>query len=542
MARALSPTERAALFSMTLPLIDDERRSCVSVWLTQDLSSRAVAAPRASSSGALLAPIPLIPQRFNGPCGLLSALQAEVLLDVAAGDPSPFSSSVARMLSRAAGGSSPPLLVTELHCPCGGVLCEPPPPPTQADASGLDAAMCVCGAPIVTELHWAGPLWCALPCGTCGTRICIDCATVVVDCLSSSAIPQGRGSALLLLFSLALSATTSPSSSLHNAQLPLVGIDESGAVGCADAMLTLAVWGVAHGGGFGAAAAVAAGSDVSIGVGPGGSGGGSGSSGGGDRPTYVGILLEGANACYAPHNSPAPCTWIALAGGHWRVICDDTRIVSPSLEGGMLSALCIDGLPGRKTRSMSVGVKLLHATAPAGARAPTAAEVVATGEGSSTVATPPLAPLPPERFDRAGIIGKARLSLHSREYHVVWEAEHEALEGAFGVVSSCKTNVADRWYCRQCYFVNERSSLTYGVEGWRNCFNASDAIECRACGVSVASCGRSWWVAEDVLRAVAPALLAAHDAHTSNLLELSLRSRWAGSRVTEEEEVTVEAP
>lgn len=135
------------------------------------------AGARASDAAVLKVAVPLLPQRFNGPCGLLAAVQAEMLLVAADSVTAPahttLEAAVERMLQRAAlanadsGGKRCLRSVTRLLCgACGSSLAASAPVEDKGD-DGIAAEVelecsCACGCPASMCLNWSGRLWCTL--------------------------------------------------------------------------------------------------------------------------------------------------------------------------------------------------------------------------------------------------------------------------------------------------------------------------------------------------------------------------------------------
>ena len=165
--------------------------------LSQDLCPVMVA-PRFSSAAAQIVAVPLLPQRFNGPCGLLAAVQAEMLLvastaaDEASGNI--LNAAVERMLLRAARANADTdavgrgqfRSVTRLLC---HACCSPlsVSAPIEEDSSyeedELEGAVasahaCACGCPPLLRLSWSGSLWCTLEV-LCCFCICV-CFSLVI--------------------------------------------------------------------------------------------------------------------------------------------------------------------------------------------------------------------------------------------------------------------------------------------------------------------------------------------------------------------------
>lgn len=514
----ISEEEINLLLGTVWPCDGDDMRACVGIWLTQDILISAVAKARTTASGSLQITIPLLPQRFNGPCGLLASLQAEMLRVAMAEDAAPLSSAVSKILRRAAKCAGVAgRVVTALTCPCGHLLEETSPSPPSDE--GLDSqTLCAnCSAPGTTSLHWAGSLWTSLKCPSCKTQVCMNCAGIVTTTLDDGAIdvPGHRGSALMLLYSLVLS------SNYHVAEArgpPLVGT-EDGAVFCSDALVTLALWGAAPSDDLRDVATRAAAVD-------------------GDD--VVGVLVE-RTGCFAPRGA-APTVWLGLAGGHWRVVCDDKRVVASS-EGqatanGPVSSSCfsvvqIDGLPGPKTKNSAISCKIVSVRAPRGvsdfcyvspkigASSNSAKAAVDDAALAASIAEPVMEPR-----DRAVILGKRKDAEGNNSYHIVWEANN-TFEEAFGQLAG---DDSERWYCRTCYFHNDRENLLYGMDGWRNSYNPAGNSPCHGgCGQGADSCGRSRWMSESDVAKAAPALLDSYTSNTADLLELTLRARWPGA-------------
>ncbi len=167
-----------------------------------------MAAPRCSSAAALMVAAPLLPQRFNGPCGLLAAVQAEMLLvassaaDEASGGI--LNAAVERMLLRAArantdadaAGRGQFLSVTRLLCHA----CHSPlsvSAPIEEDGSYEEVELegsvataqlahaCACGCPPLLRLSWSGPLWSTLEVLSCFC-ICVRFSLVILQLLLPS--------------------------------------------------------------------------------------------------------------------------------------------------------------------------------------------------------------------------------------------------------------------------------------------------------------------------------------------------------------------
>ena len=388
-------------------------------------------------------------------------------------------------------------------------------------------------------------------------RVCVDCAGVTAeelplpspggDAAAAAAaavavarlLPRGRGGALLLLYSLALSAGAG--TGLGAVGAPLVDVSAEGSVSCIDALVTLAAWGSTGTGGDLASAAAAAPR--------------------GDGTPVAGVLLEGADACFAPAGAPSPTAWLALAGGHWRVlICSDGRLLAPpegaatapgenagagAGAGGLVfSALQLDGLPGRKTRSTAVSARLLCVRAPRGERGPwsapppakeraPAAPAVVSDEARAAAAAAS------EVRDRWASLEKPRATGGSRRWHLVWERQNAALEAGFGAQAREPTA---SWYCSACYFSNQRENLSYGLEGFRNAFNSASSPECRSCSMAASVAGASCWVDEAALAVAAPAIAEALAERSDDWAEIALRVRWPGARAAASDDALTQVP
>ena len=543
----LSAAEQRALLAATWPSDATSRHKAQAIWYAQDLKL-APLPPRATAQGETLLPLFVFPQRFNGPCGLLAALQAELVVQAAArgGGGAPASAAAAleaavhAMLLRAAGGRAEAVRVAVAHqCPCGHALPEPPAAdlqpaggPSGAAAAPAAPALCSsCQCPADARLPWVpAPLWRSAACQACGARTCLDCAAVAVrsgaaGVAGAAPLLAARGGALLLLHSLALSAGEAALAAL--AKTPLVGLEASrdmDAVYCAKAMVTLAAWGALGAKGseahyFAAAAAAAA-----------------------VHMPEVGVLEGSEHSNFNIFAGPsAPSVWLALAGGHWRVICTDARVLRSS-GAETLAVLQLDGLPRAKAGGTSVESSLVLAQTPGGVRQPHPADAAAAEEGgaaaaaAATAAAAAAAAAPPPPAEAATAAAAAaeppRLDLlgykaEEGRFHVVWEAGH-CLEAASATLPA--RGPQDRWYCRTCYFDKSRDSFE-GV------FQPAEAAACQRCQLPEAQCGASRWVPEGALAALAPQRMQAYHADPAHMDKLSLciilalRGRWCGARV-----------
>lgn len=208
------------------------------------------------------------------------------------------------------------------------------------------------------------------------------------------------------------------------------------AVGCAAEMVTLAVWGIGrarsvataadfydHTDVFRAAAALTRERAAS----------------------RVGILIGSSSVrmCHVPDGCD-PSVWMALSGGHWRVIANDSRIVSlPSTADPVLSpcfpAIQLDGLPRSKTHGSCASI--IFVTVAHDAAKSTSDTIL------PTLSPPHHSPSPP--LSLARIIAH-RGSGKSKQLHVVWESGH-AIQSAVLDVGSAGDDV-DKWYVKTQHF------------------------------------------------------------------------------------------
>jgi hypothetical protein len=220
----------------------------------------------------------------------------------------------------------------------------------------------------------------------------------------------------------------------------MIGIDAfSQAVGCAAEMVTLAVWGVgrtslAAGAGddnpdvFRRAAALAR----------------------GQRASSIGLLLGSSSVreCHVPKDSD-PSVWVALSGGHWRVIVNDSRIVElPPCHPAPVPPLCFpavqfDGLPRSKTRSSCASITLFIVEHKHKKPEPPTPD---TSLLPLPVPSSSCAPIPLSR-----IIGHRNAASNdgseTRQLHVIWEKGHAA-ESAMHDLSAAGHDV-DKWYAKK---------------------------------------------------------------------------------------------
>lgn len=320
-------------------------------------------------------------------------------------------------------------------------------------------------------------------------------------------------------YSLVLSASSSKCDG------PMIDIEVgTQAVGCAAEMVTLAIWGVGRAGSAPGASDLYDNPDVFKAA----------AAAARWRSVYgIGVLI-GSSSLRESHVPDAsdPSVWIALSGGHWRVVTTDQRLVAmpcaPAQPFSVFPAVQIDGLPRSKTRSSVASITLY---------------TVAHASGVPSCTLPPAcqsAPLPLAR-----IIGR-RGAGALKQLHAIWESGH-ALESAV-ISTSCSGDAVDKWYaktahcrcnashplrmyCPCCFFANEREGANYGDPTWRNCFNEGSASMCQSCGAEVSALRRSRWFNEDVLAAVSADVVSAYLDATGDLMELSLRGRWPGARV-----------
>ncbi len=187
------------------------------------------------------------------------------------------------------------------------------------------------------------------------------------------------------------------------------------AVGCAAEMVTLAAWGVGRANAladaarhedtdapdvFKQAAALACGL----------------------QDSSIGILIGSSSVreCHVPAGCH-PSVWLALSGGHWRVLTNHPRLVglppTPTLAPPpFFPAIQFDGLPRSKTRSSLASVTF----------------VTVAHEISDSAANPAPPPLPTATTPPplASIIGRRDVSHGGdrkvRQLHVVWEKGHAA--------------------------------------------------------------------------------------------------------------------
>ncbi len=208
-------------------------------------------------------------------------------------------------------------------------------------------------------------------------------------------------------------------------------------MGCAAEMVTLAAWGVGRAGAsadsashedapnvFRDAAALAL----------------------GGRSCSIGVLLGNSSSreCHAPTGSD-PSMWLALAGGHWRVITHDPRLVASPLPlaapSSSFPAIQIDGLPRSKTRNACAAITFVTVTH-SNTHAPHTPQPPPPPPSSSSS----LPPLPPPR---ACIIGRRGAEGGGRQLHVVWEREHTLLHAA---IMHCCSGADDKWCVTQPYW------------------------------------------------------------------------------------------
>jgi hypothetical protein len=214
------------------------------------------------------------------------------------------------------------------------------------------------------------------------------------------------------------------------------------AVGCAAEMVTLAVWGTGrvssnagaadfydHTDVFRAAAALTRERGASV----------------------VGILIGSSRVrmCHVP-NGCDPSVWMALSGGHWRVIANDSRIVSLPSTAGPVSSPCfpaiqLDGLPRSKTHGSCASIILVTVAHDA-------------PKSTSDTILPPLPPPPhpphpppPPPHPPSPLLPLARIIGHrgsgkSKQLHVVWESGHAIQSAVLGVGSA--GDDVDKWYVK----------------------------------------------------------------------------------------------
>ena len=197
---------------------------------------------------------------------------------------------------------------------------------------------------------------------------------------------------------------------------PLIDMESvTQAVGCAAEMVTLAAWGVGRASALADAARHedADAPDVFK---------KSAALARGLQDSCIGILIGSSSVreCHVPAGCD-PSVWLALSGGHWRVITNHPRLVAlpptPILAPPpFFPAIQFDGLPRSKTRSSFASITFV-----------TVAHEIS--ESAAAPAPPPLpaAAAPPPL---ASIIGRREVchggDRKVRQLHVVWEKGHVA--------------------------------------------------------------------------------------------------------------------
>ncbi len=221
----------------------------------------------------------------------------------------------------------------------------------------------------------------------------------------------------------------------------MIGIDAfSQAVGCAAEMVTLAVWGVGRASVAGGAADLSDNPDVFKGA---------AALARGQRASSIGLLLGSSTVreCHVPKDSD-PSVWVALSGGHWRVIVNDSRIVESPHRHAPLPPLCFpavqfDGLPRSKTRSSCASITLFMVE-----HKHKNSEPPTPDTSLLPLAVPSIscAPIPLAR-----IIGHRNAARNdgseTRQLHVVLEKSHPA-ESAMLDLSAAGDDV-DKWYAKK---------------------------------------------------------------------------------------------
>jgi len=212
MPQVLSCEQHRELLATVWPADSWSRRACSGIWLAQVLPPSfprlisclisksfltvsqdlcpVIAHARNYPAAALRVAVPLLPQRFNGPCGLLAAVQAEMLVVAAdaeaVGSNNVLGLAVERMLQRAAraNGATHIRCATRLLCSaCGNALAAFAPVEdgggndhdVEVVTAGAAAAGCSCGCPPSLPLSWSGRLWCTLQVLTlllCSCQLC----------------------------------------------------------------------------------------------------------------------------------------------------------------------------------------------------------------------------------------------------------------------------------------------------------------------------------------------------------------------------------
>jgi hypothetical protein len=140
------------------------------------------------------------------------------------------------------------------------------------------------------------------------------------------------------------------------------------------------------------------------------------------QDSSIGILMGSSSVreCHVPAGCD-PSVWLALSGGHWRVITNNPRLVglppTPILAPPpFFPAIQFDGLPRSKTRSSLASITFV-----------TVAHEISDSAANPAPPPPPTAAAP---LPLASIIGRRDVSHGGdrkvRQLHVVWEKGHAA--------------------------------------------------------------------------------------------------------------------